>query len=63
MILSAEYSLNAIVQWALLVVVLVLAVAWVVRRVARKNDNGCGCGCEGCSMSHKCRDKDKNQPR
>ncbi|MCM1451763.1 MAG: FeoB-associated Cys-rich membrane protein [Clostridium sp.] len=46
-------SLNDILQAAGVGLILILAIAWMIRR-ARRKDEGCGCGCEGCPVKKEC---------
>jgi hypothetical protein len=52
-------NLNEIIQYAIVAVIFVIAVAWVVRRSKNKK-NTCGCGSSNCPISKNCNNKDNS---
>lgn len=50
-------SLNDFIQYAIVAVIVVLAIARIVYTSKHRRNNSCGCGCSDCHLSDKC---DKN---
>lgn len=48
---------NLIWQYTIVLLLILLAIAWIVRNMIRKRRNGAAGGCAGCSLADTCRDK------
>lgn len=56
-ILSATPTFGDIAQWVLLVIILIIAAIWILRRLTGKKSGGCS-GCDNCPLSDRCHDRD-----
>lgn len=56
-------SLSDIIQLIFAGIILLLCIAWIIRKILRKKSDGgqCNCGCQDCSLSKNCNSSKKKR--
>lgn len=47
-------DLNDILQWTAIAVILIVTVAYIIRKVTRRHNGCCGCGLKNCCNGDDC---------